>query len=533
MENTVESNSTLVSKVPMLRSNEFDMWKIRTKQYILLTDYSMWDIVENGPSEEGKIGADGKRIPPKTDAERKNRQTEMKALSTLLLAISNEYQHQFCNCTDAQMLWNALEKRFSSTKSTKRNQKEILKQQYENFMSTKNESMTQTFDRQNEQLEEKELDDLYNDLRVFESEVEAKKKPTGYVHNAALLSASIDSTANPESVNAANGVNQEKGTESVFEAFLSSHGNSSLINDDLEQLHPNDLEEVDIKWQIAMLSMRVKKFIKRTGRNNFSQRREDGAGFDKSKVECYKCHMKGHFARECRSGVSHNHQQPQTGIFNQNRNSAQALVSQQGMGFDWSDQAEEAIQNQALMAEVFDLPTERLEKDIKDYVKIVERFEEQIKSFQANELQHTYDTNYWKWEKNDLEIQLTKSKEENEKLRGELAKVKLDVEKFSNASKAMDSLLQTQFHDKLRRGIGYNTTPPPYNNNYIPPISDLLETKDRKDLPEGATEIDPLDEVVVEDKTEKEAGKSKENNVSGKVKEGPLQADYSCEFCSL
>ncbi|KAI3735186.1 hypothetical protein L6452_14676 [Arctium lappa] len=564
MENTVESNSTLVSKVPMLRSNEFDMWKIRIKQYILLTDYSMWDIIENGPSDAGKISEDGKRTPPKTDAERKTRQTEMKALSTLLLAIPNEYQHQFCNCTDAQMLWNDLEKRFSGTKSTKRNQKAILKQQYENFMSTKNESMTQTFDRfnkligelatmgvqidqddvnrkflrslgdewtmytvsfrQNEQLEEKELDDLYNDLRVFEAEVEAKKKPSGYIHNAALLSASIDSTANPES------------------------GNSSLINDDLEQLHPDDLEEMDIKWQMAMLSIRVKKFIKRTGRNNFSQRREDGAGFDKSKVECYKCHLKGHFARECRSGVSHNnnHQQAQSGNLNHNRNSVQALVSQQGMGFDWSDQAEEAIQNQALMDEVSDLPTEvssnlcsktcidtvkrymdhnqkmsdnlkRLEKDIKDYVRIVERFEEQIKGFQANELQHSYDTNYWKWEKNDLELKMTKSKEESEKLREELTKVKLDVEKFFNASKAMDSLLQTHIHDKLRRGIGYNTTPPPYNNNYIPPTSDLLETKDRKDLPEGATEIDPLDEVVVEDKTEKEVGKSKENNVSGEI----------------
>ncbi|KAI3693048.1 hypothetical protein L6452_32876 [Arctium lappa] len=198
--------------------------------------------------------------------------------------------------------------------------------------------------RQSDNLEEKELDDLYNDLRVFETEVETKKKPTGYIHNAALLSASTDTTANPEAVSAASGVNSEKGTETVFEAFLSSHNNNSLINDDLEQLHPDDLEEMDIKWQMAMLSMRVKKFIKRTGRNNFSQRREDGAGFDKTKVECYKCHMKGHFARECRSGVpNNNHQQAQNGGYNQNKNSAQALVSQQGMGFDWSDQAEEAI----------------------------------------------------------------------------------------------------------------------------------------------------------------------------------------------
>ncbi|KAI3669231.1 hypothetical protein L6452_40458 [Arctium lappa] len=586
MENFAESNSTLVSKVPMLKPSEFDMWKIRIRQYILLTDYSMWDIIENGPSEAGKIGPDGKRPPPKTDGERKIRQTEMKALSTLLLAIPNEYQHQFCNCTDAQILWNALEKRFAGTKSIKRNQRDVLKQQYENFTSSKNESMTQTFDRfnkligelatvgvkmeqddinrkflrslrdewtmytvsyrQSDNLEEKELDDIYNDLRVFETGVETKKKPTGYIHNAALLSASTNTTANPEAVSAASGVNSEKGTETVFEAFLSSHSNNSLINDDLDQLHPDDLEEMDIKWQMSMLSMRVKKFIKRTGRNNFSQRREDGAGFDKTKVECYKCHMKGHFARECRSGApNNNQQQAQNGGYNQNKNTAQALVSQQGMGFDWSDQAEEAIQNQALI----DLPSEviynlctqscidtvkryrdhnqsmcddlkRLEKNRRDYVLIVETFEEQIKGFQPNELQHTYDTNYWKWEKNELETKLSKSIEENDRLKEELSKVKLDIEKFSYASKAMDSILKAQIHDKMKPGIGYNNTPPPYNNNYISPTSDLLETKEKKDLSEEAFKVDPLDEVVVKDMTEKEASKNRKNVVS---KEIPLE----------
>ncbi|KAI3697255.1 hypothetical protein L6452_30136 [Arctium lappa] len=590
MENLTESSSTLVSKVPMLKLSEFDMWKIRIRQYILLTDYSMWDIIENGPSEAGRIEPDGKRPPPKTDGERKIRQTEMKALSTLLLAIPNEYQHQFCNCTDAQILWNALEKIFAGTKSIKRNQRDVLKQQYENFTSSKNESMTQTFDRfnkligelatvgvkmdqddinrkflrslgdewtmytvsyrQSDNLEEKELDDLYNDLRVFETEVEIKKKPTGYVHNAALLSASTDTTAIPEAVSTASGASSEKGTETIFEAFLSSHSNNSLINDDLDQLHPDDLEEMDIKWQMAMLSMRVKKFIKRTGRNNFSQRREDGAGFDKTKVECYKCHMKGHFARECRSVVpNNNHQQAQNGGYSQNKNPAQALVSQQGIGFDWSDQAEEAIQNQALMAEVSDVPSEvisnlctkscidtvkryrdhnqsmcddlkRLEKDRRDYVLIVERFEEQIKGFQANELQHSYDTNYWKWEKNELETKLSKSLEESDRLKEELSKVKLDIEKFSYASKAMDSLLKAQIHDKMKPGIGYNSTPPPYNNNYISPTSDLLETKEKKDLSEKAFKIDPLDEVVIKDLTEKEASENRDNDVS---KEIPLE----------
>ncbi|KAI3673629.1 hypothetical protein L6452_39753 [Arctium lappa] len=162
----------------------------------------------------------------------------------------------------------------------------------------------------------------------------------------------------------------------------------------------------------------------------------------------------------------------------------------------------------------------RLEKERRDYVLIVERFEDQIKGFQANELQHSYDTNYWKWEKNELETKLSQSIEENDRLKEELSKVKLDIEKFSYASKAMDSLLKAQIHDKMKPGIGYNNTPHPYNNNYISPTSDLLETKEKKDLFEKAFKVDPLDEVVVKDMTEKEASKKRNNAVS---KEIPLE----------
>ncbi|KAI3746463.1 hypothetical protein L6452_08897 [Arctium lappa] len=161
----------------------------------------------------------------------------------------------------------------------------------------------------------------------------------------------------------------------------------------------------------------------------------------------------------------------------------------------------------------------RLEKDIKDYVRIVERFEKQIRGFQANETQHMYDTNYWKWENNQSEFQFKKKEEECEKIKSDYEKAKLDIEKYSYASKTMDSILKVQIHDKLKPDIGYNTTPPPYNNNYISPTSDLLETKDRKDLPEGATKVDPLDKVVVETDSEEENSndKSKENTVSGEI----------------
>ena len=176
------------------------------------------------------------------------------------------------------------------------------------------------------------------------------------------------------------------------------------------------------------------------------------------------------------------------------------------MGFDWSDQKEDVIPNQALMTEVTDEPEIPTQVQFKLYIKstgntniacvtiltaeqcrrestlIIASFEEQVKAYQANDLQHNYDQNYWKWEKNELAVKLGKSQEELEKVKSELEKVKLDIEKYSNASKVMNTLLKTQVHEKMKRGIGYNTIPPPYNNNYIPPISDLLEGHEDKEI---------------------------------------------------
>ncbi|GKB91127.1 putative ribonuclease H-like domain-containing protein, partial [Tanacetum coccineum] len=73
-----------------------------------------------------------------------------------------------------------------------------------------------------------------------------------------------------------------------------------LDHEDLDQVDEYDLEEMDLKWQVAMISMRMKKFYKKTGRKLQFDAKEP-VGFDKTKVECYNCHKTGHFARECRT----------------------------------------------------------------------------------------------------------------------------------------------------------------------------------------------------------------------------------------
>nr|GEW23043.1 retrovirus-related Pol polyprotein from transposon TNT 1-94 [Tanacetum cinerariifolium] len=70
-----------------------------------------------------------------------------------------------------------------------------------------------------------------------------------------------------------------------------------LDNEDLQQINPDDLEEMDLRWNIAMLTMRARRFLKNTGRK-MDMANEERIGLNKSKVECFNCHKRGHFARE-------------------------------------------------------------------------------------------------------------------------------------------------------------------------------------------------------------------------------------------
>nr|GEV95259.1 retrotransposon protein, putative, unclassified [Tanacetum cinerariifolium] len=126
-----------------------------------------------------------------------------------------------------------------------------------------------------------------------------------------------------------------------------------LDNEDLKQIDVDDLEEMDLRWQMAILIMRAKRFLQKTGRN-LGANGPTSMSFDMFKVECYNCHRKGHFARECRSpkdsrrnGVA----EPQRRTIPVETSTSNALVFQcDGIrSYDWSYQSEEEPANFALM----------------------------------------------------------------------------------------------------------------------------------------------------------------------------------------
>nr|GEZ36504.1 hypothetical protein [Tanacetum cinerariifolium] len=140
----------------------------------------------------------------------------------------------------------------------------------------------------------------------------------------------------------------------IYSFFASQSSSPQLDNEDLKHIDVDDLEEMDLRWQMAMLTMRARRFLQKTGRN-LGVNGPTSMGFDMAKVECYNCHRKGHFARECRSPKDtrrHAVAEPQRRSVPVETSTSNPLVSQCDAtgSYDWSYQAEEEPTNFALMA---------------------------------------------------------------------------------------------------------------------------------------------------------------------------------------
>nr|GEZ48452.1 ribonuclease H-like domain-containing protein [Tanacetum cinerariifolium] len=133
------------AKLPILNPNEFDLWKMRIEQHFLMTDYSLWEVILNGDSPVPTRLVEGVAQPvaPTTIERKLARKNELKARGTLLMALPDKHQLKFNTHKDAKSLMEAIENRFGGNTETKKVQKTLLKQQFENFSGSTSESSDQ------------------------------------------------------------------------------------------------------------------------------------------------------------------------------------------------------------------------------------------------------------------------------------------------------------------------------------------------------------------------------------------------------
>ncbi|GJY70748.1 hypothetical protein Tco_0474451 [Tanacetum coccineum] len=247
---------------------------------------------------------------------------------------------------------------------------------------------------------------------AYESEVKETSSSTTNSHNVAFLSSS-STNRTTKVVNTAQGVNTA----------------STQDNKDLQQINPDDLEEMDLRWNIVMLTIRERRFLKNTGRK-LDMANKERIGFDKSKCD--------------------------------------------GFGMIWSESEEEYVkdvkeQNEQLFKE---LRTTRI--SVVSYKTGLESVEARLSVFKKNKSVYEEDIKLLKREIYLRDLDITKLKRKLELATKEKDEVQLRVQKFENSSKNLSKLLDRQIMDKCKTRLRYNAVPPPYTRNFMRPKSDLV-----------------------------------------------------------
>ncbi|GKD71993.1 ribonuclease H-like domain-containing protein, partial [Tanacetum coccineum] len=305
------------------------------------------------------------------------------------------------------------------------------------------------------------MDDLYNNLKVYEPEVKVMSSSSSSTQNMAFVSSSNNNTSSTNEavntahrvstastqVNAANSTYIDSLSDAIIFAFFTSQPNSpQLVHEDLQQIHPDDMEEIDLRWQIAMLTMRARRFLKNTG-IKLNVNGNETIGFDKSKVECYNCHKRGHFARECRAP--------------RNQDNKNNEISKKSVPMEISTS------------------TDLVSCDGLGYKTGLESVEEKLEVYKANESIYLQDIKGLKFEIHIGEITIRELRKKLEKVQKEKDDIQLNVDNFEHASKSLNKLIECQIVVNCKKGLGYenyNAVPPPYTGNFMPPTPNLSFT---------------------------------------------------------
>ncbi|GJY93962.1 hypothetical protein Tco_0509744 [Tanacetum coccineum] len=385
-----------------------------------MTDYALREVILNGdsPLPTRTVGGVKTAVPPTIVDQKLARKNELKARGTMLMALPNEHQLKFNSYKSAKSLMEAIEKRFGD-------------------------------------LETLCMDDLYNNLKIYEVEVIGSSSTSQNIQNVAFVSSNITGSTN-EAVKTAHGV-----------SVANSKANASTLPN-VDSLSD---AEMDLKWQMAMLTIRARRFLKKTGKN-LGVNGTDTIGFDKTKVECYNFH------KTSKQQDNKNREITRRTIPVQETTS-NALVSQcDGFGYDWSDQAEEGPTNFTLMAYTSSGSSSSLNSDtevstcskacLKSYETLKEHYDNLTKDFNKSQLNlgaykaglESVEARLDVYKKNEaifeedikilkLDIMLrdnalTELRKKFKKVEKERDDLKLTLEKFESSSKNLSKLLEIE-----------------------------------------------------------------------------------------
>nr|GEW87643.1 ribonuclease H-like domain-containing protein [Tanacetum cinerariifolium] len=253
-----------------------------------------WEVIVNGDLPPPKRTVDGvEQSYPSTTAEEKLvMKNELKTRGTLLLALPNEHQLKFNSYENSKSLMEDIEKRFGGNKESKKVQKTLLKQQYENFNRNSSEGLDQIYDR---------LQKLISQLEIHGETISQEDLNLKLLRSLPSYSGSTNQTYG------SNSANTDSLSDAVIYFFFANQSNSpQLDNEDLQQINVDDLEEINLKW--------------------------------------------GHFGREYGAPRKNRNKEHVRKNVIVETTYVNALVAQDGFRYDWSDQAEYGPTNFALMA---------------------------------------------------------------------------------------------------------------------------------------------------------------------------------------
>ncbi|GJU88329.1 hypothetical protein Tco_1300752 [Tanacetum coccineum] len=326
-QQVIPQTTTAISniKLPILKKEEYDIWAMEMEHYLEYIDNEVWKVIQNGNSKKIiSTGKDGivRVLSPVTAAEIQAVEKERKAKNILLMAIPKEHMRRFHGMDDAKEIWEAIRTRFGGNANSKKMQKAVFKQQFEAFKISNSEGLEKGYDRfqqllsqleahgaevstedanhkfliylppawsnlamtmtTNPEIDTLSIDDLYNNLRVFEQEIQGASKTSSSAQNVAFVSQSKSSTNKVKSgftgaystctpsTSSTNIPEKEVlagfADEVIYSLFAKQSEDWDLLHEDLEQIDDVDIEEMDINWQIAMIAIQMKKFYKKTGR---------------------------------------------------------------------------------------------------------------------------------------------------------------------------------------------------------------------------------------------------------------------------